>query len=203
MSYDVEDLSKPEDCIRVFGIDPSTSNLGVCVIDVNVKQPGKFKLVDARTLYGEKLIYDIPLQFDDTDDTGVGARSYALSRSVGQMLDLLKPDTGICEDNFLGMSALTFKQLIQAVSLIREAFSEKGIHLSYVFPNLAKEVVGANFRGTKKEDVQRGVLAYKNLEAGSIDLELLDEHAIDAVAIALYRCEIIANNFGVWNGREN
>lgn len=201
MSYDVEIIGKSEDHLRVMGIDPSTTNLGVCVIDVNLKEPSKFKLVDARTLYGEKMVYDIPLQFDDTSETGVGARTFGLARSLGKLIDMLNPDTGICEDNFLGMSALTFKQLIQAVSLIREEFSKRDIHLSYVLPNLAKEVVGANFRGTQKEDVKKGVVGYRKLDSGSIQLELLDEHAIDAVAVTLFRCEIIANNFGVWNGR--
>lgn len=201
MSYDIEIIGKSDDHLRVMGIDPSTTNLGVCVIDVNLKEPSKFKLVDARTLYGEKMVYDIPLQFDDTGDTGVGARTFGLARSLGKLIDMLNPDTGICEDNFLGMSALTFKQLIQAVSLIREEFSKRDIHLSYVLPNLAKEVVGANFRGTQKEDVKKGVIGYRKLDSGNIQLELLDEHAIDAVAVTLFRCEIIANNFGVWNGR--
>lgn len=188
---------RPEHVVRVMSIDPSTTNLGVWVIDVNIAEKVPFKLVYASTLYGEQLCYDVPAQFDDTNETGVAARSYCMSRAVDTLLDLYKPDTGICEDNFLGMSALTFKQLIQCVSLLREAFGKHNIHMSYVLPNLAKAIVGANFKGTQKEDVRKGVLAYSWLEAGEIDLSVLDEHAIDAGAIGLYRCEMIAKQYGV------
>lgn len=184
--------------IRVMGIDPSTTNMGVFVADVNLKEKKPFELVYANTIYGSKVMYDIPTQFDDLSDTGVNARSFGLARSLRTLIDVYEPDTGICEDNFLGQSPLTFKQLIQFVSLVREAFNTQDIHLSYVLPNLAKNIVDANFRGSQKEDVRNGVLAYEWLEARDTDLSLLDEHSIDAAAVALYRCEQIAENHGVF-----
>lgn len=183
-----------------MGIDPSTTNMGVFVVDVDLKTRRPFKLVYANTIYGDKVLYDIPVQFDDTNETSVAARSYCLARALGEIIELLTPDVGICEDNFLGMSALTFKQLIQFVSQVREAFNKNGIHLSYVLPNLAKDIVGANFRGTTKDDVKKGLLTYSHLEIPDhYDLNLCDEHTVDAGAVVLYRAECIAKHYGVWD----
>lgn len=183
--------------IRVLGIDPSTTNMGVCIIDIPMVKGQKFVLRYCNTIFGEQVKYDTPKQFDDTYATGVLARSYGLSRALKDLCNLYEPDVTICEDNFLGISAGTFKQLIQAVSLLREAanLSGKKTHLAYVLPNVAKGTVGANFKGTQKEDVKNGVLAYENLDANGFDMETLDEHSADACAITLYQCEVIQSHY--------
>lgn len=189
-----------EGFVRVIGTDPSTTNMGVAVIDINVKKKEKFKLLYVNTIFGKEVLYDIPMQFNDMADTSVLARSYGLSRALRELIELYEPDTAICEDNFLGISAGTFKQLIQAVSLYREAANGKKmpVHFSYVLPNLAKAIVGANFKGTKKEDVMEGIQKYDWLDAGGWDLSNLDEHSADSLAITLYRAEQIAMDFGVF-----
>ena len=192
-----EILKSPE-CVRVLSIDPSTSCMGVSVFDVNIVRPEPFKLLYMNTIFGDKLLYDIPAQFDDTASTAVVARSYGMGRSLDMLVQIFEPDSGICEDNFLGMSALTFKQLIQVVAILREQFTANGVHMSLVLPRLAKAIVGADFKGSKKEDVHKGVMEYKWLDAGEIDLALADEHSADSVAIGLYRCEMIARQYGVF-----
>ena len=195
MSYRV----KPDSCIRVMSFDPSTTNLGISVFDVNVMVRKPFELIYSNTIYGEKVIEHVNPQFDDRAGTGVAARSYGLMRSVIKLVNIYEPDTAICEDNFLGVSPKTFKQLIQAVAQIREAVnSVDGLHLSYVPPREAKDIVGANFSATQKEDVHKGILKYRWLKSKGIDLNLLDEHSVDSVAIGLFRCEQIAKDYGVW-----
>lgn len=193
---------KEEGILRVMAFDPSTTNLGISFIDINVKKSEKFKLIYCNTIFGEKVCYDIPAQFDDRAATGVLARSYALSRASRELIKIYEPDTAICEDNFLGVSAGTFKQLIQAVSLLREAVNSFGLnlHMSYVLPNLAKAIVEASFKGTTKEDVQAGLRKYRNLETIGIDLDKVDEHSADSAVVGLYRAEQIAKDYGVWNG---
>lgn len=191
-----EGLNHPGVC-RVMGIDPSTTNMGVWVVDVNLKDKEPFKLIYGNTIYGDKVLYDVPDQFNDLSGTQILARTYCLARSLGTLIELYKPDTGICEDNFMGMSPLTFKQLIQCVGLLRETFTEHGVHLSYVLPLLAKEIVGANFKGTTKQDVKEGILEYTWLDSNGLDLNLMDEHTIDAGAVTLFRCESIAKHYGV------
>lgn len=189
-----------QEFIRVLSIDPSTTNMGVCIIDIPLLVKSKLKLVYVNTIFGEQVKYDIPTQFNDTvNGTGVLARSYGMSRALKDILNIYEPDVVICEDNFLGPSPGTFKQLIQAVSLLREACNtaDKPYHLSYVLPMFAKATVGAAFKGTTKEDVKKGVIAYENLDHGDIDLETLDEHSADACAIGLYQCEMIYEDLQV------
>lgn len=189
-----------QEFIRVLSIDPSTTNMGVCIIDIPLLVKSKLKLVYVNTIFGEQVKYDIPNQFNDTvNGTGVLARSYGMARSLKDILNIYEPDVVICEDNFLGPSPGTFKQLIQAVSLLREACNqaEKSCHLSYVIPMLAKATVGAAFKGTTKDDVKAGVIAYENLDHNNIDLETLDEHSADACAIGLYQCEMILEDLQV------
>ena len=183
---------------RVMGIDPSTTNMGVSITDTHLYKQEKIQLVYSNTIFGQQVNYDIPDQFNDNiNGTGVLARSYGLSRALKNLINIYEPDIIICEDNFLGMSAGTFKQLIQAVSLLREACNTANTpkHLSYVLPNLAKATVGANFVGTQKDDVKKGVIAYTNLDANGIDLNLLDEHSIDSLAITLYQSEMIIEDY--------
>lgn len=187
-----------QEYIRVLSIDPSTTNMGVCVIDIPLLVVSKLKLIYVNTIFGEQVKYDIPKQFDDTmNGTGVLARSYGMGRALKDIMNIYTPDVVICEDNFLGMSPGTFKQLIQAVALLREACNtaDEPRHMSYVLPNLAKATVGANFKGTTKDDVKKGVIEYENLDHGNIDLTTLDEHSADACAIGLYQCEMILEDF--------
>lgn len=188
--------------IRVLGIDPSTTNMGVTIIDIHLEKVKgvlpKPKLIYSNTIFGEQVKYDIPADFDDTiNGTSVLARSWALGRALKNIINIYEPDVAICEDNFLGVSPGTFKQLIQAVALLREACNDanKGLHLSYVLPRLAKATVGANFAGTQKEDVRKGVLDYAQLDHNGIDVSILDEHSIDSIAVALFQCELILKDF--------
>lgn len=189
---------KHQDKVRVMGIDPSTTNMGVWFVDVNIVKPEPFKLVYGNTIYGDKILYDVPVQFDDLASTKVMARSYCMARSLGTLIDIYEPDTGICEDNFLGMSALTFKQLIQCVGMLRETCTSRKLHLSMVLPNLAKAIVGVTGRGMTKDDVAEGLKNYTWLDAGDNDLSLMDEHSVDGGAVTLYRCEMIARQYGVF-----
>lgn len=180
-----------------MGIDPSTTNMGVWVVDINLAKSEPFKLIYGNTIYGDKVLYDVPLQFDDLSDTQIMARTYCLARSLGTLLEIFRPDVGICEDNFLGMSPLTFKQLIQCVAMLRETFTAHDVHLSYVMPLLAKAIVDADHPGTSKADVREGLLEYPWLDTGDVDLSVMDEHSIDAGAVTLYRCEQISKDYGV------
>ncbi len=192
------EIVKSPDCARVIALDQSTSCTGVSVFDVNLVKPAPFELRYMNTIHGDKLLYDIPVQFDDLAETKVLARSYAMSRSVDMLIQIFEPDMGIGEDNFLGMSALTFKQLITLTEIMRKPFVENGVHLSFVPPRLAKAVVGADIKGGNKEDVKIGLMKYKHLNTNGIDLSLVDEHSSDSGAIGLWRCESIAKDYGVW-----
>lgn len=53
MSYRV----KPDSCIRVMSFDPSTTNLGISVFDVNVMVRKPFELIYLDTIYSNEKSY--------------------------------------------------------------------------------------------------------------------------------------------------
>jgi len=174
--------------------------MGVSVFDVNLVRPEPFKLLYMNTIHGDKLLYDIPVQFDDLASTKVFARSWAMARSIAMLIEVFEPDMGIGEDNFLGRSPGTFKQLIQLTEIIRKPFVDNDVHLSLVLPRLAKAVVGADFKGSDKKDVHIGLMKYPYLDANGIDISVVDEHSADSGAIGLWRCEKLARDHGVFIG---
>jgi len=197
-----EILKSPE-CARVISTDQSTSCTGVSVFDVNLVRPEPFKLLYMNTIFGDKLLYDIPVQFDDLGSTKVMARSWAMARSLNMLIQVFEPDMGIGEDNFLGASPETFKNLIKLTEILRGPFVENDVHLSLVLPRLAKAVVGADFKGSEKKDVHIGLMKYPYLDANGIDLSIVDEHSADSGAIGLWRCEKLARDHGVFIGDQS
>lgn len=182
--------------VRSLAIDPSTSRMGVSVIDINLKQTEKFKLVWVETIHGEKQEHISSTNYDD--EGAVQSRIYGLSKAYGKLLTFFNPTIVGCEDNFLGPSPDTFKRLIEAVSLLRKETEGygNGLYMVIVPPKAAKETVGANFKGTQKEDVTKGIKAYPAINLNGHSLDSLDEHSIDAIAINLNLCERIAKQRG-------
>lgn len=192
----MEVLPLPDGYIRVIAIDPSTSRMGMSIIDVNLEVADLFKLRWVETIHGDKMEHFSSTNYDD--DGAVQSRILGLSKSYRQLLEFFNPTVAACEDNFLGASPDTFKRLIEAVSLLRtetESYGN-GLYMVNVPPRAAKETVGANFKGTQKEDVTKGIKKYKNLDLCGHDLDVLDEHSIDAIAINLNVCERIAKDRG-------
>lgn len=197
------EILKSPDCARVISLDQSTSCTGVSVFDVNLMKPAPIKLQYMNTIFGDKLLYDIPVQYDDLSSTKVLARSWAMARSINMLIQVFEPDMGIGEDNFLGPSPETFKNLIKLTEILRSPFVENDVHFSFVLPRLAKAVVGADFKGSTKDDVRIGLMNYPHLDSNGIDLSIVDEHSSDSGAIGLWRCEKLARDHGVFIGDQS
>lgn len=197
-------ITKKENWIRILSIDPSTSYMGVSILDVDAIIPNHFKLIYCRTIQGENVNFYPNINYDDN---GVLSRIIGLCRSLGDLIEIYEPDEVICEDNYQGRNVSTFKTLVTVMNMLKNTVVEKGLYFDTVYPNMAKDIVKANFRGTTKEDVMKGVIDYKYLNVinDKIDLHALDEHSADSVAIGLYKCEKVAKYFntflGDFNGR--
>ncbi len=186
----------PDARLRCIGTDPSTTNMGVAVIDINMIKAAPFELVHVNTIQGDKVDYHDISNYTSRPAT---ARGYGLAQSYKSLLEIYEPNAAITEDNFLGASADTFKRLVETVDLLRQATHEhhKGMFLANVLPNIAKAVVGANFKGTQKEDVLAGLKAYPRLNLNGVNLDDLTDHAVDSIVICLYLCEDIARGYNI------
>ena len=166
-----------------MGID-SGSNLGIATIEANMGKREKFKLLFADSVKGDDN------NFGFREDVPNQSKAIGLTRVFSYYVELLGPDSINCEDNFLQMSASSFKRLIEMVTMMsyHNSYHNPNIPFHLVLPRLAKQLVGADFRGSDKNDVKEGLKKCKFLDLNGYDLDNLTEHAVDAILIALYEC---------------
>ncbi|AEV89574.1 putative RuvC [Pseudomonas phage OBP] len=170
--------------VRILGIDPGISNLGAAGFEVDCYERKPFKLIYADTLQGDYNDFGIsktnPLQI----------KALGLTRAYGTVFEIVEPHAVSCEDNFLGPSPSSFKRLIEIVSFIHLHNANTGDRVGFiqVLPRLAKQIVNADFRGTTKDDVTKGLKACPFIDLNGFDLDKLTEHANDAILLGLYSC---------------
>lgn len=168
--------------LRILGIDPGTTSLGFGGLEVSIYERKPFKLVYAETIKGEHNEFEI--RADNPHQT----RAKGLTRVYDHVFDMFDPGVVGCEDNFLGLNPASFKRLIEVVSYfnIHTVTNKKDTPFKLILPRLAKQIIKVDFRGTTKEDVKKGLKACPFLDINDFDLDLLSEHALDGILIALY-----------------
>lgn len=177
--------------MKILGIDPGITHLGAAVIELDIENKNPFQLLYADSYRGE--LNDFDLRPDVPNQT----KAKGLLRSFEYLVNRFEPDVIIVEDNFLGggrfglsSNPASFKRLIEVVTMMSFLVHREkpGIPFHTVLPRLAKQIVGADFSGSTKDDVTIGLKQYDFLHLNQINLDNLTEHANDAILIALYEC---------------
>lgn len=178
--------------IKIMGIDPGTSWLGVALLQVNTKKKEPFKLLFVDSYRGDLTDFNI------REDTPHQTKAKGLLRSYEYLLEHLEPDIISCEDNFLELSPSSFKRLIEVVTMMSyhtvKELPEVPFHLA--LPRLTKQIIDVDFRGSTKEDVKEGLKNYHFLDLNGFDLDSLTEHANDAILLALYEAVQLYKSYG-------
>lgn len=176
---------KSIEAFRIAGFDPG-ANLGLCFIENRLDgsnpivkrvhteklNPAEFGYRNIAELHGNRVV-----------------RLMVLHDRITEFLTMVRPHAVIVEGNYLGRFANAFGSLVECVTIIRNAVYEYDpfmpIHL--VDPTTVKTNIGmVRIKGTDKEDVRRALGNLKSLDWGSVNIDDLDEHSIDSVAIAYY-----------------
>lgn len=178
-------MPKSKEAFRVIGLDPGSSNLGFSLVEntldgtpSTVKESYTVKLKDTKFGYSS-----IGEQH--------GSRVVRLMIMHDEVLNLLRthrPHSVVIESNYLGKFATSFAALVECVFIIRQAVYayDPFMQLYLVDPTTVKINTGMKkVKGTDKEDVRRHLRACESLE-WDVDIDTLDEHAVDASAIAYY-----------------
>ena len=178
--------------IKVMGIDPGISILGVGTLLLNPCKKEPFKLVFADTYRGDLNEFDIRI------DTKHQTKAKGLVRAYGYLLEHIEPDVINCEDNFFDLSPSSFKRLIEVVTMMsyRTLLDLPDIPFHLCLPRLSKQIVKADFRGSTKDDVKEGLKKCEFLDLNGFNLDSLTEHANDAILLALYECVQIYKLYG-------
>ena len=168
---------------KIVGIDPGTETLGIAIIHFNIDD---FRIVqcEAATYKGSNLLSnDFTRALFGDRYTRIEAHRYNLYKILIQEQPLIIG----CESPFISRR---FPQaglaLTEVVCAIRAAVRLYDLFkpLYSVTPPEAKKAVGAKVNKDKSE-VQRSILKIKELTSTALmPLNLLDEHSIDALAVA-------------------
>jgi Holliday junction resolvasome RuvABC endonuclease subunit len=185
-------LPDGDDRYRIVGIDPGTDTLGAAWLEVDLVRKAII-LIEAHTFDGTRMAkrysWISPLHGDRT------ARLMAHEENLYLFFEYVKPHVVASEAPYMRKFPQAFQALVECMTFIRRALFryDEYIVLEPVDPPTAKMAVGMTIKkGSTKDDVKRAVLALKTLENPmGIDLEQLDEHSIDAIAVGYWRAKLI------------
>lgn len=181
-------LSLPENgyLYRVLAIDNGTDTLGTVIADIDIRKD-VMDVIHAETCTASRTagrwqpIAEIHgPRF---------ARYRALKLYLEDLLEEHDPDAVVVEGPFMHIHAESFAKLRESLYMIRETVMDMcplmPVHV--VAPMSAKKAVKAKHYDKGKDPVREAVLALKDVYYDrSIDQYSLDEHSIDAVAVAYF-----------------
>ena len=177
---------------RVIGIDPGSETLGVACLSLDART---LEIVNtqAMTFVGSKLgMNELMENVHSARFARIAAHQQNLKNIFGQLL----PVAVVCESPFYNPRRPgAFAPLVETLDAIRRAVWEydQMLPLDMVDPPTVKRSVGA--KGNADKDVMKQhVLALPDLNfTGLIPLHLLDEHSIDAIAVAYSKIQLYRN----------
>lgn len=175
---------KPETMLRIVGVDPGASHLGLAVLDWEWGAE-QAEVAWSKTIHVKDATHDS----DFTESCGKrDKRLQQLKDAWSEFLDLVGGTFFITETPFMLRSKLSaYESGVELQKMLREGLWDKHPQklLHGINPIMVKSFVGVVAKGTTKEDMAAAVTKlYANHTL--IDLSVLDEHSIDAIAVANY-----------------
>jgi len=173
---------------RVIGVDPGSQCFGLSVIDFDL-ETFKTSVVHSETFHATPMLDEAsPIM-----NLGArGARHHYCRQFVTQRCRHFKPQLVCCESAFMRLKFVTaFQSLVEGIVNVRQAVADYDdtLELLLVDPPTAKKAVGAPGKGGDKLAILvalRKLQKEQTLIFDNVDLETLDEHARDSVAIGVW-----------------
>jgi Holliday junction resolvasome RuvABC endonuclease subunit len=176
---------------RILGIDPGTNTLGVAILDINLSTLS-VDIVHAKTYSGQTMSGD-HRWFEEVHG-GRASRLKSHQENLYAIMVEWNPHFVIAESPYMRKFPQAFAALVECVMAIRAAVIQydRFMPLALVDPPTAKKSAGMVGKLSGKELVRIALrkLTYLNYAPG-IDLEALDEHEVDAIAVAHHRAKEI------------
>lgn len=178
-------MFRPE-ILRIVSFDPGSNTLGAAVLAYDLEDES-LSLVEVQTLDGHRNAR-IDLDYARLHGDRIG-RLKSHYRVLKRFFHRTQPHIVVSEGPFMAKHAAAYAALVETVTYIRFALEEyrEDIPLELIDPPTVKMGVGAA-GNADKDAVKKCVLGIEYLRnPNSIDLNRLDEHSIDAIAVGLTR----------------
>lgn len=186
-----------DDCFKVAGIDPGTDSLGLAFMDVSFKDYSIKKTI-ASTIIASKLVKD-DSWLSQTHNFRT-ARIYKLRETLLKNFNNLQPAVIVCESPFFNPRMPgAFQPLVEILTGIRDVViqydSWKPLFL--IDPSTIKKGVGAPGNADKIL-MKKKVIELTDINFdGDVALTDLDEHSIDAIAVAYCHIQELRRNLSL------
>jgi len=169
-------------CIKIFGIDPGTTKLGLSIMTIDLDHRSIVKTT-AMTLNGEKLAHNGFLAEHYSHRL---SRIEGLNIEISKLLDTYQPFAISSEAPFFNvLRPSAFAPLMETICSLRSTLYNYDPFkpLNMVDPSSVKNAVGAK-GGSNKVTVRAALLELPDLcYHGTVPIEDLDEHSIDSIAV--------------------
>lgn len=173
---------------RILGIDNGTNTVGVVILDHDIRT-GVSVVTRAETFKADRTSGTLYPDMDFYEDT-LRARLRTIQRYMSTVLEDEDPDSVAIETPFARRAFVSsYKALSMSLDYIQNAVYDyrPGLEFVGISPYTAKAAVipkGTNFK-TEKDFIRTCILAERDIVAApGIRLSELDEHSIDAIAVA-------------------
>ena len=173
--------------MRILAIDPGTTNTGIAIIDIDANL--QLHLIFAETIDAILLSQqykDIAYLYGIRQ-----AKIHAIATQIKYICTLYTPDVVISEAPFYSPTRPNaFAALVETITTIRcyvrQVFPY--IDFSTIDPSTVKKNMGVSGISGDKSLMLKAVKLQRLSYENSVNLDSLDEHAIDAISVGLYKC---------------
>ena len=175
---------------RVVGIDPGTDTIGFSILDLYLSS-GRIVVANSETIALSKLLSN--WRNEENTHGARTARLMALEERLFIYFEVNQIHAVCAESPFLRKFPQTFAALTECISYIRRAVMafDRYMPLELVDPPTAKKAVGVHVKkGVTKDDVKTAIRKLGLEFADGVDLEALDEHSVDSIAVAYHQALI-------------
>lgn len=175
--------SKKDLSLRIMGVDPGTENLGMSLGVCDFRTP-VYQIEQATTFDVKSLIHKSNTYLVEHHSRNI-AMYVSVYNLVYQAVHDLQPDLVICESPYMDRRfPLSYMLLSLCVQAVHQAVKDYSIFIQFetIDPASAKMGVGAKGNSGDKDKMRAAVLGTKHITS-HFDLNTLDEHAMDSIAI--------------------
>ena len=171
---------------RIIGFDPSVDNMGVGILEVDIRT---YKVICAQsfTLKGKdhvkRYAHIAKIHGDRV------AKLHGHYNAILNIFDQWDPHAVAIETPFLGRFPAAYGALKECVCIVNQALltHDFSLKLNEIDPNSVKNALGVSGSSKDKDDMQKALIAKDDISwERDVNPEELDEHSVDAVAVAYW-----------------
>lgn len=178
---------------RVIGIDPGTDTLGVSVLDANLST-NEISLKSSQTFKGSIMCKEYPWIIQTHGEKVARLKSH--EDNLYNLFCQYRPHEVVSEAPYMGRFPAAYAALVECLNAIRAALMRYDAHMPLytVDPATVKHTVGVSGKSGDKELMHKAITNLTTISnPGHINLQMLDEHSIDSIAVAYVRASYVTN----------